>query len=224
MRPHLSPSRITRQILRAKSHFEVLQLPVEQTTCATVRTAYLALVKTVHPDQCPHPDAARAFNKLSESYEALRAPGRRTAHLEHERRRLREESSGFVKALETMSSTRILAAAVGLFLTAELIRINLLDCTQDSDVDQTQSESSPIEARRTPLTWPVAPVFSASPGAPLVGHTHQELHDLLRARGSRKHGVQLVSTDASSTSSRVVSARHVRYESQSSSSSEKCNQ
>lgn len=221
MRPHLSPSRITRQILRAKSHFEVLQLPVEQTTCATVRAAYLSLVKDVHPDQCPHPDAARAFNKLSESYEALRAPGRRTTHLEFERRRLREESSGIVRTLEALSSTRILAAAVGLFLTAELVRINLPDCAQDKEADRTQSESTPIEARRKSLMWPVAPVFSASPGAPLVGHTHQELHDLLRARGSRRHSVQLVSTDASSTSSDMSRARRVRYESPSSSSSEK---
>ena len=111
------------RILRARGHFEVLGLPREQCTSAAVRAQFTKLVKEVHPDKCSHPDAAAAFRRLQAANDALKATGSRTRHLLREQRRPPDRPSAVAPVLETIGSTRVLAAAAGCLVLAEVCRI-----------------------------------------------------------------------------------------------------
>ena len=111
------------RILRARGHFEVLGLPREQCTSAAVRAQFTKLVKEVHPDKCSHPDAAAAFRRLQAANDALKATGSRTRHLLREQRRPPDRPSAVAPLLETIGSTRVLAAAAGCLVLAEVCRI-----------------------------------------------------------------------------------------------------
>ena len=110
------------RILRARGHFEVLGLPREQCTSAAVRAQFTKLVKEVHPDKCSHPDAAAAFRRLQAANDALKATGSRTRHLLREQRRPPDRPSAVAPLLETIGSTRVLAAAAGCLVLAEVTR------------------------------------------------------------------------------------------------------
>ena len=100
-----------RSILRAKCHFEVLDLPQKQATCEAVKQAYRAAAQEVHPDHLDHADAAKAFARLKTSYEALQTNGGRTRHLMLLRRNPPARPSVLLKVLDEAGSTKGLATA-----------------------------------------------------------------------------------------------------------------
>lgn len=164
--------RAVERILTARSHFEVLQLPMEHTTCRRVRTSFLTLSKQVHPDHCAHPAAGEAFKRLSESYQALRSPRARTARLEFEKRR--RPDSPLLVALDYVTRPAILAAAVAAFVAAELLRLAVDD-----------DEEAPTPPPPVATLAPAAPVFSVDAGLPLVGTSSRELRERLQDRRQR---------------------------------------
>ena len=116
-----------RSILRAKCHFEVLDLPQKQATCEAVKQAYRAAAQEVHPDHLDHADAAKAFARLKTSYEALQTNGGRTRHLMLLRRNPPARPSVLLKVLDEAGSTKGLAAAAAVFIAAELLRLAIAD-------------------------------------------------------------------------------------------------
>ncbi|KAH8057330.1 hypothetical protein JL722_6985 [Aureococcus anophagefferens] len=116
-----------RSILRAKCHFEVLDLPQKQATCEAVKQAYRAAAQEVHPDHLDHADAAKAFARLRTSYEALQTNGGRTRHLMLLRRNPPARPSVLLKVLDEAGSTKGLAAAAAVFIAAELLRLAIAD-------------------------------------------------------------------------------------------------
>ena len=59
------------RILKARNHFEVMDIPVCPCAPAIVKKLYRKLALKVHPDKCSHADGERAFKRLSEAHEAL---------------------------------------------------------------------------------------------------------------------------------------------------------
>ena len=143
------------RILRARGHFEVLGLPREQCTSAAVRAQFTKLVKEVHPDKCAHPDATAAFRRLQAANDALKATGSRTRHLLREQRR-------------PPGSTRVLAAAAGCLVLAEVFRIAFAD---DAVVEPVHL----VPPAREPTRVPLAPAFSSTAGLPYEGHSKEAI-------------------------------------------------
>ncbi|KAH0788266.1 dnaJ subfamily B member 14 [Histomonas meleagridis] len=67
------------RILRARTHYEVLQL---EKTCTTeeVRRSYKRIALKVHPDRNKHPKATEAFQKISIAYETLSKQDKRAQY------------------------------------------------------------------------------------------------------------------------------------------------
>ena len=156
------------RILRARGHFEVLGLPREQCTSAAVRAQFTKLVKEVHPDKCAHPDATAAFRRLQAANDALKATGSRTRHLLREQRRPPEAPSVVAPVLETIGSTRVLAAAAGCLVLAEFFRIAFAD---DAVVEPVHL----VPPARKPTRVPLAPAFSSTAGLPYEGHSKEAI-------------------------------------------------
>ncbi|KAJ8598781.1 hypothetical protein CTAYLR_010558, partial [Chrysophaeum taylorii] len=151
---------------------------------AVVRAAFLSLSKQVHPDHCRDADAATAFKKLHNSYQTLRSPARRRACLQYEQRRLRDESSTVLVTMDLLTQPWVLTAAVGLYLGAELVRLGISEFADDATTDAPPPPPpETIEVRRSDP--PLSPLFSVSPGEPLVGPTRAELGERLHACGVR---------------------------------------
>ena len=154
------------RILRARGHFEVLGLPREQCTSAAVRAQFTKLVKEVHPDKCSHPDAAAAFRRLQAANDALKATGSRTRHLLREQRRPPDRPSAVAPLLETIGSTRVLAAAAGCLVLAEVCRIAF-----GEDAVAVEPVRHLVPPEREPTRAPLAPAFSSTAGLPYEGHS-----------------------------------------------------
>lgn len=175
-------SLMLRRILASRSHFETLELPTRHLACSEVRASFLSLAKQVHPDQCKEKDAEAAFRKVSEAYEALRCPQRRTAHLEFVRHQTQRDPQTALAAMDALAKPWLLGVFVGLFFAAELIRIAFAE-------DKSHIQVVPVVAQRPNLP-PVAPGFSSSPGEALVGPSQgdvvRKLDESLRARRRRR--------------------------------------
>ena len=156
------------RILRARGHFEVLGLPREQCTSAAVRAQFTKLVKEVHPDKCSHPDAAAAFRRLQAANDALKATGSRTRHLLREQRRPPDRPSAVAPLLETIGSTRVLAAAAGCLVLAEVCRIAF-----GEDAVAVEPVAHLVPPEREPTRTPLAPAFSSTAGLPYEGHSKE---------------------------------------------------
>ena len=154
------------RILRARGHFEVLGLPREQCTSAAVRAQFTKLVKEVHPDKCSHPDAAAAFRRLQAANDALKATGSRTRHLLREQRRPPDRPSAVAPVLETIGSTRVLAAAAGCLVLAEVCRIAF-----GEEAVAVEPVAHLVPPEREPTRAPLAPAFSSTAGLPYEGHS-----------------------------------------------------
>ncbi|KAK7254734.1 hypothetical protein SO694_00130018 [Aureococcus anophagefferens] len=58
---------IIERILKARNHFEVMDIPVCPCAPAIVKKLYRKLALKVHPDKCSHADGgSAAFKRLSE--------------------------------------------------------------------------------------------------------------------------------------------------------------
>ena len=156
------------RILRARGHFEVPGLPREQCTSAAVRAQFTKLVKEVHPDKCSHPDAAAAFRRLQAANDALKATGSRTRHLLREQRRPPDRPSAVAPVLETIGSTRVLAAAAGCLVLAEVCRIAF-----GEDAVAVEPVAHLVPPEREPTRAPLAPAFSSTAGLPYEGHSKE---------------------------------------------------
>ncbi|KAH8044612.1 hypothetical protein JL720_17022 [Aureococcus anophagefferens] len=159
-----------RSILRAKCHFEVLDLPQKQATCEAVKQAYRAAAQEVHPDHLDHADAAKAFARLRTSYEALQTNGGRTRHLMLLRRNPPARPSVLLKVLDEAGSTKGLAAAAAVFIAAELLRLAIAD---DEPAPAAPVRTFTPERRAT--ATPRAPAFASNAGELYGGATSAEV-------------------------------------------------
>ena len=201
-----------RRILAAKCHFEVLQLPPEQTTSAAVKQAYLKLAQAVHPDHLAHADAPKAFSRLKTSYEALQSNSGRTSHLMYIKRNPPRQPSVVLKVLEEAGSTRGLATAAAVFLAAECLRLAIAD---DATVTTSAPAEPPAPSRRA-TTTPRAPAFASNAGEPLIGASNAEIQSKvasglkaarLRRLDSQKSGASPSSPGAAEARTRTRTPR-----------------
>uniref|UniRef100_A0A7S3JSW6 J domain-containing protein n=1 Tax=Aureoumbra lagunensis TaxID=44058 RepID=A0A7S3JSW6_9STRA len=180
MTGRLSSRDVLREIMKARNHFETLQLPLSHLGCKDVRASYIDLCKRVHPDQCNDTEAELAFKKVSTAYQVLRCPQRRSQYLQVERDRERRDPHKSLELLEAIAKPWLLFTAVGLFFCAEFVRLNF---GLEFFPIQEEEVLLPSSTTKSP---PVSPAFSTNPGELLIGHSSQELADKLEQVRRRK--------------------------------------
>ena len=148
--------------------------------------SFLALVKQVHPDQNrSDPSAEKAFKKVSEAYEVLRCPTRRSAHLEGALRAKRREPPEALDAIDRLAQPWLLGLCVSLFFCAEILRI-----LYGRNYDHHEPLPVVVSVPEHPRPPPLSPAFSANPGKPLVGPTLHEIGQKLQESRRRRGGQQ----------------------------------
>ena len=91
----------------------------------------------------------------------MKATGSRTRHLLREQRRPPDRPSAVAPLLETIGSTRVLAAAAGCLVLAEVCRIAF-----GEDAVAVEPVAHLVPPEREPTRTPLAPAFSSTAGLP----------------------------------------------------------
>ena len=130
-------------------------------TRAEAKEAYLRLAKQHHPDRSGDPTRFRA---IAEAWEIIGDKAKRASG----RRAERKPPSAVAPVLETIGSTRVLAAAAGCLVLAEVCRIAF-----GEDAVAVEPVRHLVPPEREPTRTPLAPAFSSTAGLPYEGHSKE---------------------------------------------------
>lgn len=86
---------IRRALQPGASPFARLDLPEKICETKVLRRAYRTAALLVHPDKCSHPEASKAFVKLSEAFDLLSAPEGQKRELDRPRSKWRGDPGGY---------------------------------------------------------------------------------------------------------------------------------